>query len=368
MSPKKKICFFMSSLAYGGAQKVIITLANSFSDYYLVDLYIGTNLSSDLLFLVSPKVNLILLECKSIKFAFFPFFAYLSTIKPDYIITRVRHNNIFCILTSFFSLSDTKVIIGEANIFNTCVKNRLTLFMSFLMRFTYPFAHRIIANSYDTKSCLASLGISSRVSVVSNPIDFNSFRASPTTHSGAQFFSESNLPSTFIVSTGRFIYQKGFDILIRAFAEVLPTYPDLFLVLIGSGSDKSFLESLISSLGITHRVIFTGYHPNPSCLIKHASIFVLPSRWEGFGNVLIEALSTGVHVISSDCPGAPKDILSNANTGFLFESENLNSLVCSLRHLLSSNIPSVSCSDTLHKLYSSSVIKSYYEEFISDGR
>lgn len=127
-----------------------------------------------------------------------------------------------------------------------------------------------------------------------------------------------------IVSFGRIHYQKGFDALIRVFADVKRSKPEARLLLIGDGPQSSEYLALAQSLGLRagttiepdkFDVVFAGYRPDPLRYLKLANVFVLTSRYEGLPNALIEALASGIQVMSADCPWGPRSILAGQNVG-----------------------------------------------------
>ena len=112
------------------------------------------------------------------------------------------------------------------------------------------------------------------------------------------------------MTAGRLIPQKGQWHLIRAFRSVLRELPEARLLILGEGPLKDGLVRLVSDLGLSGRVFLCGHRENPFPLIAGADAFVFPSLYEGFGNVLTEAMALGVPVIACDCPGGPREILS----------------------------------------------------------
>ena len=109
---------------------------------------------------------------------------------------------------------------------------------------------------------------------------------------------------------GRLTHQKGQWHLLRAFKKVLQTYPDSMLYIFGEGELESKLKKLASDLDICDSVYFTGYVKNPHSCISKCDCFVFPSLFEGLGNVLLEALSFNLPIISTDCNYGPREILA----------------------------------------------------------
>jgi glycosyltransferase involved in cell wall biosynthesis len=119
-----------------------------------------------------------------------------------------------------------------------------------------------------------------------------------------------------IITVGRLVYQKDHDTLLRAFA-LARSRLDASLVLVGQGPLQDELTTLARELGISDRVIFAGWQQNPFAWMANADLFVLSSRFEGFGNVVIEAMACGLPVVSTDCPSGPSEILANGDAGIL---------------------------------------------------
>jgi glycosyltransferase involved in cell wall biosynthesis len=119
-----------------------------------------------------------------------------------------------------------------------------------------------------------------------------------------------------VLAVGRLHWQKDFATLLRAFARVRAIGPTK-LVILGEGDERRRLEALTRSLGIAADVALPGFEPNPWAWMARARVFALSSLFEGFGNVLCEALACGCPVVSTDCPGGPSEILERGRHGWL---------------------------------------------------
>jgi len=131
--------------------------------------------------------------------------------------------------------------------------------------------------------------------------------------------------SPLLVSSGRLVRAKGFDLLIRAFGGVLESYPDACLVILGEGPEREKLETLARSLGVSARVWMPGTVRNPFAVLRKADLFLQSSRREGFGNVLVEAMACGTPVVAADCPYGPKSLLEGG-AGILVPPESPGAL------------------------------------------
>lgn len=130
---------------------------------------------------------------------------------------------------------------------------------------------------------------------------------------------EAVLPDSahILLSVGRLTTQKGFDILIDCFADLVDSFRDWLLVIIGEGSERVNLEEQIKRRGLAKRVLLTGRVGNLSQWYEAADIFVMSSRFEGFPNTLIEAMACGLPVVSVDCDTGPSDIIRHEVDGLL---------------------------------------------------
>lgn len=132
------------------------------------------------------------------------------------------------------------------------------------------------------------------------------------------------------VTVARLSFQKGQDVLLRAVALARPRLPPFRLTLVGSGPDEEQLRSLARSLDLDDVVRFAGYVSDPAQYLAAADCFVLPSRWEGFGVVLIEALRFGLPLLATDCEFGPADVITDPSLGDLVEPDSPESLAESL--------------------------------------
>ncbi|EJA1875954.1 CDP-glycerol glycerophosphotransferase family protein [Staphylococcus pseudintermedius] len=126
-----------------------------------------------------------------------------------------------------------------------------------------------------------------------------------------------------IVSVGRLSPEKGFDLLIKAVAELAPKYPQLKLYILGDGPLKGTLKSLVEQLGIQNHVYFLGQRRNPFFIVKRADVFALTSHYEGQSMVILEALTVGMHVLASDII-ANRYVLEDEKYGMLVEKNEVD--------------------------------------------
>ena len=138
-----------------------------------------------------------------------------------------------------------------------------------------------------------------------------------------------------LISVGRLTHQKGFDILLEAFARTRKRYPSWTLTIIGDGSLRQDLESLCDRLEIAESVNFVGLVDDVTEYLRAADLFVMASRFEGFPNALCEAMACGLPVVHTDCPSGPREIIRDGIDGVLVPNEDIAALAASLCSLMS---------------------------------
>jgi glycosyltransferase involved in cell wall biosynthesis len=202
-----------------------------------------------------------------------------------------------------------------------------------LIPLAYPKASSVIAVSEGVRAELISLqpALSERIKVLPTPVLSPDVRRQGEQVPPHPWFAERRAP--VILSAGRLERHKGMFELVRAFAAVRK-WRDAKMIIIGEGSARAALEAEVRRLNLTDDVDLPGFQQNPFSFMNHANLFVLNSYYEGLPNVLIQAMSFGTPIVSTDCKSGPSEILQGGRFGRLIPVGSHESLVASLMESL----------------------------------
>ena len=215
-------------------------------------------------------------------------------------------------------------------------QHRIGLIWSFLRRRTYPNAGTIVVQTESVRQALLQLAGRCPVVVIPNAV--------PKVGDG-ECSAESdqlNLDGNqkWICGVGRLSTEKGFDRLIAGFTGVAQNHPDWSLVIVGDGPSRRELELHITGYGLAGRVLLAGWIEQPWPSLRNAEIFVLPSRYEGFPNALLEAMARGKACIAADCQSGPAEIIQPGENGLLVDGDNDEELEAEISKALTSLVSS----------------------------
>ena len=275
-----------------------------------------------------------------------PLARFLKQQRPDVIVSGAPNCNLAAIWANRLAGRPTKVVITEHTAPSMMLtKSRLSLRMQYLpalMHHTYPQADVIVAVSRALANDLATVADlpPRRIITIYNPVVGPALAeraGEPVDH---PWFAAGEPP--VILSVGRLSPQKDYPTLVRAFAH-LRAAREARLVILGEATKdrntearQSDLMVLAESLGVGQDVALLGFMPNPYAFMAKAAVFALSSAWEGFGNVLVEAMSCGCPVVSTDCPYGPGEILDGGRYGSLVPVGDARALADELHRVLAS--------------------------------
>ena len=355
--PGKKISFFIPSLQGGGAEKTIMNLACGLADHGLeIDLVI-VDAKGPFLSDLSPKVRVVDLSASRLLTSLPGLVRYLRREKPTLLFSALDHANVIAIFARFLSGVSTNIILSvhapmsQVYALGTLHTKLINKVMPSLIRMSYSKACKVVSVSKGVGDDLISnFGLqANKVQTIYNPI-INSELYDLSQESISHPWFEPQQPPV-ILAVGRLSIEKDYPTLIRAFQRVRQQRLVRLLIL-GEGGERSKLESLVKALGLGEDVKLHGFVRNPYALMRKASCFVLPSLFEGFGNVLVEALAMGCPVVSTDCPTGPTEILDGGKWGTLVPVGDYEAMAVAILEKLD-----------IDRKDNSSLLNSYLERF-----
>jgi glycosyltransferase involved in cell wall biosynthesis len=318
-----KIILFMGDFRFGGAEVVGVNLANAYCDLgYEVSLVVLQD-KGGLKPRLNQKVSVESLNCR-LRSALFSITSYLRKVDDEEVIIISTIRNLNLILSAvnwFYFKAGFELICREANTYRQMrwgnFKRRLEYkIYKLLVPFFYSKSSAIIANSSDVKNDLLYLGLrndKAKIEVIGNPISVNYDaykevkKPKPDSESAVR-----------IVSIGRLHEQKGYDLAFEALDVLSKRVPNLVYEIYGKGELEEKLLNVTANLKV--KVKIRPPQNDLSQIFKNARIFLLTSQWEGFGNVVVEAMGHGITPVVVDCPGGPKDIVGS-DFGFVSERD-----------------------------------------------
>lgn len=321
-----RLAFLIGDMGGGGAERVTVSVVNGATRRgHQVDLLLmsatGPNLE-----LVDPAVCVIDLGARRIRNVVRPLVRYLRRERPAALQVSMWPMTIVAILASRLSRTGVKVVTTEHTML-TWHHGRSRLEAAVLrpsLGLFYPLAHRRTTVSHGSSDELARLSRTA-VETIQNPI--------PAVGPGPDAGNAWPAGARRLLSVGALKREKNQLLMVEALA-LLPASLNAALVILGEGPMRAELEARIAALGLGEQVLLPGYVVDPAPFYRAADLFVLASDYEGFGNVLVEAMSAGLAVISTDCPVGPAEILEGGEFGALTPCGDAAALAVAVREAL----------------------------------
>lgn len=303
-----KICFVISDLNGGGAQKVLVAISNYFSSKK-IDVLIITFDKGKSFFKINKNIEITSLNIsKKSKNKFFGFFSNIYRVvklrqlilkkNPNTVISFIFETNVLTIISLLFT--KVRLVVSERN--NPYYQKR-SFIWNLARFFFYPLAHYVIVNNIFAKQYFSKF-YNKKVKMINNPLETSNF---------------SNKKKKIILVVSRLHEQKSIHLILIAFSKFLKTYANWKLEIIGVGKLEQQLKNLSIKLEINKKVDWIGEKKNIDKHYASASIFCLPSKYEGCSNALLEALSKNISCLVSSSAVSKDEIyykyLSTFKTG-----------------------------------------------------
>ena len=338
VNDRRKICFVLPSLAGGGAERAAVQILNALdSSHWDRSMYLfrreGPYLDD-----LSPSVRLAAGAADSRVGRWQALRRFVRKTRPDVVVSFLSY---FSVLTAVKAAA-----VGARIVFNQ--QTPMTAFLAdgdyhwrrrwqrhafaIVTRAGYAAADLIVTTSQGVADDLvAAFGVArGQVRVVPNPVDLDAIAAAAEAPLDPIHAAAWQHP--VIVAAGRLAEAKNYQLLIEAIAMLRARLPARLFIL-GQGDDERTLMALVAARGLGDAVVFCGFQANPWKYIARADVFALTSRYEGFGNVLVEAMACGVPVVATRSSGT-RDIVRDGIDGLLIERHEPAAVAAALERVL----------------------------------
>ena len=314
----------LPNLKGGGAEKVGVVLASKFVEKGLTIRIVVFENHNDYSHLLSSRIKIHMLSASRSRYALLELSNLLRKWNPSFVMSFLTGMNVLLAMTSYFLPSKITLILSERSLLSR--KSFINVWPSkVLLRSLYKRAHGIIAISEGVKlDLLQTIRLSSKsIKVIYNPLmqTKGNNTGEVAVLEGGFFESSCHI----VIAIGRLEEVKNFKLLIDAFC-IVSARIDAKLLILGEGPDRGLLEDYVASKGIQGLVYMPGFVSNVEFYLRRSSVFVSSSLWEGFGNVILEAMSFGLPIVINDCPGGPKEILQNGRFGYISRFNDINDM------------------------------------------
>lgn len=326
------VFFYLHSLAAGGAERVVSLLANHW-------VAAGRGVTIATLapratdhYPLAPEVARIELRCDGGR-------GLLANLRRARALRRELRRRRPAVAIAMMETANVLLAVAGAGLPGTaCIgservhppRNDVRPVWGWLRRVMYRRLDAVVAQTDDTAAWLRRHTGIARVCVIPNPIA----TPAPAAAGAATGRTGALASRPFVLGVGRLHQQKGFDLLLRAFARIATEFPQFDLVIVGDGPEREALRRLAGDLGIGARVSFPGLAADIGVWYRAADLYVLSSRFEGFPNTLLEAMAHGCAVVATDCDTGPRDIVRDGHDGLLVPPEAIEPLAAGMARLL----------------------------------
>lgn len=322
-----KIAVILPDLRCGGAEQVSVVLAEEFKALGHEVEFVVLQAKGVLLTEVEMAFSVRCLNSVRLRYAVVKLVRYLQTQSPDAVLVSMWPLTGIACLAAFLSHFRGRLVASEHTDFyqarSISMIERVMLYC--FGQIVYGACHKVVAVSQGVADSVCAVANMPRdkIDVVPNPIRLKA--PEPLKFREEKLLAAWLNGDTRLIAVGALKPAKGYEVLLHAFAR-LSKHRSGKLLILGEGPLRGSLETLANDLGLTNNVWMPGFKANPATFLSYAHVFILSSHWEGFGNVIVEALSCGIPVVSTDCRSGPAEILAAGRYGRLVPVGNAMAL------------------------------------------
>ncbi|MBW4691945.1 MAG: glycosyltransferase [Lyngbya sp. HA4199-MV5] len=328
------ISVFLPALEGGGAERAMLHLAEGLADRgFKIDLVLAETKGA-YVEMVPSAIRIVDLKARSplLVSKTFALRRYLQQEQPTVLLSALDILSSATWAQRLAGVPTRVVMCVQTNLsqqFRDHQPNTIGRLRPKLVRLFYPWADAIVAASRGVAEDVAQItGIpADTIRVIYNPVVTPAVLAKMQQPVDHPWFAPDEPP--VILGVGRLVSQKDFPTLVDAFA-IVRQQRSARLMILGEGEDRETLEAQIRALGLQDDVALPGFAENPYAYMAQANIFALSSIFEGFGNVVAEAMAAGTTIVSTDCPSGPAEILDGGKYGTLVPMRNATALAAGI--------------------------------------
>jgi glycosyltransferase involved in cell wall biosynthesis len=319
------VCFVVTKLTGGGAERAMTLLASQFGSARVRTAIISIGGATPDDYPLSSAVQAVRLGRRKVSGALLGLAFRVRRLRPTWLVSASLNTDLALLALRPLLALPVKILCSLQNNLSAVVEAERARGRGLPVRQglkLYRSADLLTAISRGVAEDAARLlgARSGTDATVPNPLDLGAIDALRIEPPDPEIAVPTDGP--WILAAGRLSPQKDFATLLTALSLVRRQRPDARLTILGEGPDRARLEGLAKELGVQDIVRFPGFVRNPFAAMARARVFVLSSRYEGFGNVVAEALACGTEVVSTDCPYGPGEILDGGRLGWLVPVED----------------------------------------------
>ena len=336
MTQRTKLLLLIPHLGGGGAERVAAQLARHL-DPHQFEIHLGLIAKDSPGAQPIPRwVQVHRLQRKRVRHAWFRLIRLIHAERPDVVLSGMAHLNFLLLLLKPLLPSRTRILVRQNTTASAAAQ---TWFTRFLYRYLYRRAHAVICQSRAMAADLADRFAIPRaqLKILSNPVDTATILASSPSIQHPEWPANA-WPR--LLSIGRLAREKGIDLLLYALSEIREHHPCVHLQILGVGPEEAALRKLSLELGLEDAVSFLGFQEDLASFYKQATLFILPSRYEGMPNALLEAAAAGLPLVATPSSAGLCDLLENAPGAWLTQSISAESLAETILEATQSLVPS----------------------------
>lgn len=362
----KHLVIYLPDLSGGGAERLHIHLASQFLAAGLKVTFLLNRATGALLPQVPEGCEVVALDAPRLLAAVPRLVRYLKQARPDFLISNMEHTNILCPWAVSLAGVPTKIVATQHISLLEQAKRTSWQFriVTRLYRLFLKNADAVVCVSQGVAAELSQVcGLPpERFDVINNGLVHKDTDDSTGPISDHPAFSGKPV----VLAVGRMVDQKDHRTLIRAMQKV-----DATLMILGDGPLKPDLLALAAELGITDRIVMAGFVQDPKPYMRAARVLALSSKFEGFGNVLVEAMACATPVVSTDCPYGPSEILAGGRFGLLAPVGDAATLASAITRTLATPPADAGALRARAQVYSIEACARHYADLmirLTDGR